>query len=105
MRSTILAGALLAQEEPTATASPTANILFLVVLFVAFYFLLIRPQRTRARQQQAMQAEVGIGDHIETIGGIRGRVVDISDDTLVVEIESGRMRIARRAVGRRISTD
>lgn len=102
MRPTILAAAVLAQEEPTTTASPTANIIFLVVLFVAFYFLLIRPQRTRARRQQEMQAEVGVGDHIETIGGIRGRVVDVSDDTLVVEIESGRMRIARRAVGRRI---
>lgn len=102
MPPTILA-AVLAQEEPTTTASPTANIVFLVLLFVAFYFLLIRPQRTRARRQQEMQAEVGVGDHIETIGGIRGRVVDVSEDTLVVEIESGRMRIARRAVGRRIT--
>lgn len=103
MRPTILAAAALAQEEPAATASPLTSILFPVLLFAAFYFLLIRPQRTRARRQQEMQSEVGVGDHIETIGGIRGRVVDASDDTLVVEIESGRMRVARRAVGRRIT--
>lgn len=92
---------ILAQETATPNAG-LSNLLFLGVLLVAFYFLIIRPQRTRTRRQQEMQAAVSVGDRIETIGGIRGTVVSMDADTLVLEIESGRVRIARRAVGARL---
>lgn len=101
--SVILTAAVLAQEA--TPSSGYGSLLFLGVMLVAFYFLIIRPQRTRARQQQEMQSAVSVGDAIETIGGIRGRIVAIDDDSLLVEIESGKMRIARRAVGKRLDTD
>jgi len=105
MISGILIGGPVLAQETTAPAGGTSQLLFLAVMFVAFYFLLIRPQRTRARRQQEMQSAVAVGDRIETIGGIRATVLEVSDDTLLVEIESGTMRIAKRAVGRRIETD
>ncbi len=102
--SVILTAAVLAQET-TTPSSGYGSLLFLGVMLVAFYFLIIRPQRTRARQQQEMQSAVSVGDAIETIGGIRGRIVAIDDDSLLIEIESGKMRIARRAVGKRLDAD
>ena len=74
-------------------------------MFAIFYFLFIRPQRKRARQQQELQSEIAVGDEIQTIGGIRGRVVSADEETLVIDLESGRMRIARRAVSGRIGSE
>ncbi|HEY5685395.1 MAG TPA: preprotein translocase subunit YajC [Acidimicrobiia bacterium] len=95
---------ILAQTDAPA-GSGASSLIFLAVMFAIFYFLFIRPQRKRARQQQELQSEISVGDQVQTIGGIHGRVVSADDDTLVIDIESGRMRIARRAVSGRIGTD
>ena len=62
-----------------------AQFLPLVVLIVVFYFVLIRPQRKRDKQE--------VGDEISTIGGFIGRVVSIKDDTLVIESSSDRTKL------------
>lgn len=95
---------ILAQTDAPAS-SGASSLIFLAVMFAIFYFLFIRPQRKRARQQQELQSEISVGDQVQTIGGIHGRVVSADDDTLVIDIESGRMRIARRAVSGRVGTD
>ncbi len=95
---------ILAQTDAPAS-SGASSLIFLAVMFAIFYFLFIRPQRKRARQQQDLQSEVSVGDEIQTIGGIRGRVVAADDDSLVIDLESGRMRIARRAVSARIGAE
>ena len=95
---------IFAQTDAPA-GSGTSSLIFLAVMFAIFYFLFIRPQRKRARQQQELQSEISVGDQVQTIGGIHGRVVSADDDTLVIDIESGRMRIARRAVSGRVGTD
>lgn len=71
---------------------------FLAVMFVAFYFLIIRPQRKRQQSQQATLAALQPGDRIITIGGLYGQIESIADDSLVIKIESGTVRIARQAV-------
>ena len=65
----------------------------LVVLIVLFYFLLIRPQRKRDKQERDMRNSIEIGDEISTIGGFIGRVVNIKDDVLVIESSSDRTKL------------
>ena len=70
-----------------------AQFLPLVVLIVVFYFVLIRPQRKRDKQERDMRNSISVGDEISTIGGFIGRVVSIKDDTLVIESSSDRTKL------------
>lgn len=60
-----------------------------VLLLVVFYFLLIRPQNKRAREQREMLAKIASGDEIATTGGILGKVTEVGEQYLTVEIASG----------------
>ena len=72
-------------------------------MFIALYFILIRPQSKKKKKEEAMRKGVRIGDEITTIGGICGRVISIKEetDTLVIEtgIDRDKIRIKRWAVG------
>jgi len=72
----------------------------LVLIFVVFYFLLIRPQQKRAKQHQGMLQNIRRGDKIVTGGGIIGTVSKVvSDDELAVEIAEGiKIRVQRSLV-------
>jgi preprotein translocase subunit YajC len=59
------------------------------LLLVVFYFLLIRPQSKRAKEQQEMLSKVAVGDEIATAGGILGKVTEVGDQFLSVEISDG----------------
>ena len=78
-------------------------IIFLLLIFGVFYFLLIRPQRRRQKQHDELMQELKRGDKVITAGGIYGVVESLSDDSVVLKIESGvTIRIARGSVaGRR----
>ncbi|MCI8442699.1 MAG: preprotein translocase subunit YajC [Provencibacterium sp.] len=77
-----------------------AQLLPLVLVFVVFYFMLIRPQKKRDKEIQKMRSNLEVGDEVVTSGGIIGRVVSLKEDTLVIETGSDRskLRIARWAV-------
>ena len=72
----------------------------LVLVFVVFYFLLIRPQKKRDKETQNMRNSVQVGDEIVTAGGIIGRVVNIKEDNVVIETGNDRskVRIKRWAI-------
>ncbi|HEX3025749.1 MAG TPA: preprotein translocase subunit YajC [Clostridia bacterium] len=88
---------------PLAASASTANtstigslavtFLPLLLIFVVFYFLLIRPQRKKEKDTQKMRSNVQVGDEVITIGGIMGRVVSIKDDTLVIETAADRNKV------------
>ena len=87
---------ILAQE-----ATPTGSGLglpFILIMAVAFYFLIIRPQRRRQAQIQEVQDNLTVGMDVRTIGGIHGRIVEIEDDAVVIEVEAGRLRMARKGI-------
>lgn len=68
----------------------------LVLIFVIFYFLMIRPQQKRMKQHQATIAAVKKGDEVVTAGGIRGRVNKVTDDEVEVEIAPNvRVRVVK----------
>ena len=71
----------------------------LVLLFVVFYFLLIRPQQKRAKQQKAFLANLKRGDRVVTSGGLYGTITGITDDAVTLEIaEKIRVKVTKGAV-------
>ena len=79
-----------------------------ILLIVGFYFLLIRPQRNRQRQQQALVASLEVGDEVMTQGGIFGTIVDIDDDEGIVTLEIApgtRIRMLRQGISQRLVED
>ncbi len=83
----------------SAAAPSTSFFLQLVPLlfvFLIFYVLMIRPQQRRMKEHQATIAAVKKGDQVVTAGGIRGKVVKVSDDEVEVEIAQGiKVRIVK----------
>ena len=74
-------------------------IIFLVVIFGLMYLVLIRPQRKRQREHQQLVEELKRGDRVITAGGIYGQIESVSDDSVVIKVESGvTMRVARSSV-------
>lgn len=74
----------------------------LILIFVAMYFFMIRPQKKQEKEANKMRDELTVGDEITTIGGIIGKVVSIKDETLVLETtkDRTRIRILKTAVSR-----
>jgi preprotein translocase subunit YajC len=80
-------------------ASGMSQIVILVVFVVVFYFLLIRPQQKRMKEQQNMLARLATGDEVVTTGGILGRITEIGDPYLTVEIAEGvRVRVLKSQI-------
>lgn len=71
---------------PGAAGFGVMNILFLVVIVGVFYFMLIRPQQKRMKEHKAMLAALGKGDEVVTNGGMAGRVADIGENFVSVEV-------------------
>lgn len=84
------------QEVPTGFAGflyQYGSLLFLVLMIVIMYFLMIRPQKKKQKEEQQMRNNLRVGDELTTIGGIKGRVVSIKDDTVTVESGSDRTKV------------
>jgi preprotein translocase subunit YajC len=75
------------------------QIILLVVFVAVFYFLLIRPQQKRMKDQQAMLSRLSAGDEVVTGGGILGRIVEVNDPFLTLEIAEGvRIKVQKAQV-------
>ena len=91
----------MAEAAPAAAQSqdPIAALLPFVILFVVFYFLLIRPQSKRAKAHKAMVEAVGKGDEVITQGGLYGKVTAVSDDYLQVSLaDNVEVKVQRGAI-------
>ncbi len=84
----------------TAGGSMTSMLIVMVPLFLIMYFFMIRPQKKQEKQIAAMRANLMIGDEICTNGGIIGRVANIKDDIITLEInkERTKMKVFRWAI-------
>ena len=92
-------------EAPAAAAgappqgSPFMTLIMLGVLFAAFYFILIRPQAKRAKEHKAMISALAKGDEVVTVGGVLGRVTELSEGYATLEIADGvQVKVQRHAV-------
>lgn len=91
-----------AQTQEAAPAAPSFNFLFpLLLVFLIFYFLLIRPQQKQQKERQKLISEIKKGDAIVTSSGIYGRVTGVADKILTVEIaDNVKIKLDRDAVAR-----
>ena len=71
----------------------SSSIIMLILIVVVFYFMLIRPEKKRKKQAQEMRDSLKKGDSITTIGGIVGKVVQVSQDNIVIETSDDRVRM------------
>ena len=78
-------------------------IIFLVVIFVMFYFFMIRPQRRRQKEHEDLVSQLRGGDRVITAGGIYGQVESVSEDSVVLKVESGAtMRVAKGSIAGKV---
>jgi len=75
-----------AQAAGGGAQSMMGTLLLPVLLLVVFYFLLIRPQNKKAKEQRDMLSKVAAGDEVATTGGILGKVVEVGDQFVTLEI-------------------
>ena len=95
-----LIGTAFAQSTPASTTTGGASQILILVVFVAiFYFMLIRPQQKRAKEQQSMLSKLAIGDEVVTSGGMIGRITDVGESFVTLEIAEGvRVKVQRTAI-------
>lgn len=75
------------------------SLLPLVLLFVVFYFLLIRPQQKRAKQQRSFMESLKKGDSVVTSGGLYGKITGITDNTVTLEVaEKVRVKVLKSSI-------
>ena len=87
-------------QDATAASGPWLSMLPLVIIFVVFYFLLIRPQQKRQKEHKDMVSRMAAGDEIVTAGGVLGKVTDVGDSFVHVEIADGvRIKVQRHTIG------
>lgn len=80
--------------------SPILSFLPLILIFVVFYFVLIRPQTKRAKEHRNMVAALAAGDEVVTGGGILGRITAVDEQFVTVEVADGvELRVQRHTVG------
>ena len=85
------------EEGPAGLgAGGYAGMIPLVLMFVIFYFLLIRPQQKKSKQHKELLANLKRGDSVITSGGIYGRIAEINDNIIVLEVaDKMRIKVAR----------
>lgn len=77
------------------------QILMLVFIVAILYFFMIRPQMKRQKELRKFQEALGKGDKVLVAGGIFGRVAEVRDDSIIVEVESGtKIRVLKSSVYR-----
>lgn len=90
----------MAQSAGAPPGAGMANIIMLVVFIAIFYFLLIRPQMKRQKEHKTMVEGLSKGDEVVTGGGVLGKIVDIGDAFVTVEVaENTRIKVQKHAVG------
>ena len=99
-----VAGEVGAEATGAAEVSPVVQLLFtfapLILIFVVFWFMMIRPQRKKDKQVKEMLNNLKAGDRICTIGGIYGTITGIQDDTVTLSVgrDNMSMVVARWAI-------
>ncbi|HEC43410.1 MAG TPA: preprotein translocase subunit YajC [Bacteroides sp.] len=79
--------------------SPVPSFVFLLLIIVVFYFFMIRPQMKKQKDLKSYRAGLNKGDKVVTTGGIYGKITDIKDQTITVEIaDNVRIRIDKNAI-------
>lgn len=78
-------GLLLTAEEEMVGGAGLFTVIYIVIIVAVMYFIMIRPQKKEQKRVAAMLAELAVGDSVLTSSGFYGIVIDVTDDTVIVE--------------------
>ena len=94
MLSYVLSAATATDAAAANGGNPMSTMLIMLVgLFAVMYFMVIRPENKKKKEQESLRNSLHKGDKITTIGGIMGKIVDIKDDKIVVESGEDQVRL------------
>jgi preprotein translocase subunit YajC len=89
--------AIILQAAPATSVVP--QFIMIGLIFVVFYFFMIRPQMKKAKDAKKYMATLEKGSKIVTIGGIHGKIIEVQDTTFIIEVEgANRLKIQKTAV-------
>lgn len=89
----------LAEAGAQAPSAGLLDFAFPIILLVLFYFMLIRPQSKRAKEHRAMQSALSKGDEVVTDGGLMGKITDITDNAISVQIaDNVEVKVRRESI-------
>lgn len=74
-----------------------------ILMIGVFYFLMIRPQQKRAKNEKEFESQLKAGDKIITKSGIHGKVAELAEKTIVIETMSGKLKLERSAISMEMS--
>ncbi len=97
----ILSKVLLQVADPAAggTGGSYMSILMIVAMIAIFYFFMIRPQQKRQKDIQKAREAMKVGDKVVTAGGIHGRIKEVSEHSMLIEVaDSVRLRVDKASV-------
>ncbi|MEB3429741.1 preprotein translocase subunit YajC [Citroniella saccharovorans] len=83
---------------PEGITSIMPTFLSLIIAFVIIYFLMIKPQKKREKEIQAIRDGVKVGDNIITVGGIKGKVTKTGEDYITIKSQDAQMEVTRTAI-------
>lgn len=88
-----------------AESNPLPSLIIFMLIPVAMYFLLIRPQRRRQREAVALQSAIEVGDEVMTTSGVYGFITSFEGDIAWLEIDDNvQIRIAKQSIQRKVDT-
>jgi len=81
----------------------SGQIIMLVMMVVVFYFFMIRPQQKKAKEQKAFRSNLKQGDKVLTIGGIHGKILEVTDTTVLINSEGTKIRLEKSAIAQTVA--
>jgi preprotein translocase subunit YajC len=75
----------------------------LVLILVVFYFFMIRPQMKKQKELKKFRENLTVGDKVLTIGGIHGKILEITDTTILLNSEGSKIRVEKSAVSQTVA--
>jgi len=79
----------------------TISIIYIAILIAAFYLLIIRPQQVRNKQMRELVASLSEGDRVVTLGGLRGTVVTVKEETVILQVfDNSQLEFEKAAIAK-----
>ncbi len=87
-------------QAASAEGSMMPTMVMMGIMFVGFYFLMIRPQMKKSKEEKSFQSELKVGSRVVTTSGMHGRIFQIDEDGVIIETLSGKLKFEKAAISR-----
>jgi len=87
-------------QAPATGGNSSMMLIMMGVMFVGFYFLMIRPQQAKQKKEKNFQENLKVGTRVVLTSGLHGRIAQVQDDGFVIETLSGKLKFEKAAVSR-----